>query len=119
MASALLFGADMAQTPVFPNKNEPRRQMQAQAGQDILDERVQSAILNWAPRFTSQGVDYNDFHRTTGRIDRWDDWCKEWSITGDMHTELGRQCMLKGRPLSAGEAFIAAALSYHFAKFMF
>jgi len=34
------------------------------------DERVQSAIINWAPRFTSQGVDYNDFQRTTARISR-------------------------------------------------
>ncbi len=25
------------------------------------DERVEAAIKNWAPRFTSQGVDYNDF----------------------------------------------------------
>ena len=27
------------------------------------DERVQAAIANWAPRFVSQGVDYNDFVR--------------------------------------------------------
>ena len=32
---------------------------------------------------------------------------------------LGRQAQKEGRPLTAGEAFIAAALSYHFAKFMF
>jgi 2,6-dihydroxypseudooxynicotine hydrolase len=42
------------------------------------DEKVLSAIANWAPRFTSQGVNYNDFVRTTERIERWDDWCREW-----------------------------------------
>ena len=25
------------------------------------DERVETAIIKWAPRFTSQGVDDNDF----------------------------------------------------------
>ena len=49
------------------------------------DERVQAAINNWAPRFTSQGVDYNDFFRTTARIQKWDEWCREWCVTGDMH----------------------------------
>lgn len=112
----------MAQTPAYPNKSTTRSketQKQKEKLKEILDPRVQSAILNWAPRFTSQGIDYNDFHRTTSRIDIWDDWCKEWSITGDVHTELGRQALQKGRPLTAGEAFIAAALCYHFAKFMF
>ncbi len=32
------------------------------------DARVQSAIDNWAPRMVTQGVDYNDFVRTTARI---------------------------------------------------
>ncbi len=112
----------MAQTPAYPNKTTAKShtaQSKKEKQKEILDPRVQSAIQNWAPRFTSQGVDYNDFYRTTSRIDIWDDWCKEWSITGDMHTELGRQAKLAGRPITAGEAFIAAALCYHFAKFMF
>ncbi len=84
-----------------------------------VDARVQSAIDNWAPRFISQGVDYNDFFSTTRRVERWDDWCKEWCATGDKHAELGRQALEAGRGASAGEAYIAAALCYHFAKFMF
>ena len=38
------------------------------------DERVQSAIDNWAPRFISNGVDANDFQRITNSVERWDDW---------------------------------------------
>ncbi|HTX91209.1 MAG TPA: prolyl oligopeptidase family serine peptidase [Anaerolineales bacterium] len=83
------------------------------------DERVTSAIANWAPRFTSQGVDYNDFVRTTRRIEGWNDWCREWCATGDMHTALAHPAYEKGNRISAGEAFVAAALCYHFAKFMF
>ena len=32
------------------------------------DERVAAAIAHWAPRFTSQGVDMNDFQRVTGAL---------------------------------------------------
>ena len=35
---------------------------------------MRGAIDHWAPRFIAMGVDYNDFVRTTGRIERWEDW---------------------------------------------
>jgi len=82
------------------------------------DERVQAAIANWAPRFTSQGVDYNDFVRTTTGLDRWDEWLDAWCATGDVHTQLARDAESQGRNLSAGEAYVRAALCYHFAKFV-
>ena len=82
------------------------------------DARVQAAITNWAPRFTSQGVDYNDFVRTTQQIETWAEWLDAWSATGDMHAELAQEAEAQGRQLSAGEAWVRAALSYHFAKFV-
>ena len=83
------------------------------------DEKVQAAIANWAPRFTSQGVDYNDFYRTTARVEKWDDWCREWCVTGDVHADLAAKAEAKTRTASAGEAYISAALCYHFGKFLF
>ena len=83
------------------------------------DEKVQSAINNWAPRFIAQGVDYNDFVTTTKRTERWEDWCREWCVTGDAHVVLANQALEKGYRMSAGEAFVSSALDYHFAKFMF
>ncbi len=85
----------------------------------MIDERVQAAINNWAPRFTSQGVDYNDFYRTTARVQRWEDWCREWCATGDVHLDLAAKAEAAGHYVSAGEAYIAAALCYHFGKFLF
>jgi 2,6-dihydroxypseudooxynicotine hydrolase len=82
------------------------------------DARVQAAITNWAPRFTSQGVDYNDFVRTTQGIETWAQWLDAWSATGDMHAGLAQEAETKGRLLSAGEAWVRAALCYHFAKFV-
>ena len=46
------------------------------------DARVQAAIDNWAPRFTTNGVDPNDFRTTTARIERWDEWLDAWCETG-------------------------------------
>ncbi len=83
------------------------------------DERVQAAIKNWAPRFIPQGVDYNDFFRTTARIERWDDWCREWCLTGELRAELATRAQEKGNSVSAGQAWVAAALAYHLAKFLF
>lgn len=85
----------------------------------MQDEKVQAAINNWAPRFTSQGVDYNDFVATTRRVERWDDWCQAWCDTGDVHAELALKAEQRESPVSAGEAYIAAALCYHFGKFLF
>jgi len=85
----------------------------------MLDDKVKVAIDNWAPRFTSQGIDYNDFVRTTSRIHGWENWCREWCATADVHHALGVKAESRGDLITAGEAYIAAALCYHFGKFMF
>ncbi|MFQ5860383.1 MAG: alpha/beta hydrolase family protein [Dehalococcoidia bacterium] len=82
------------------------------------DARVETAIANWAPRFIAHGVDYNDFFRTTAGIASWDQWLDAWAATGDMHAELARKAKAKGRTVTAGEAYLRAALCYHFAKFV-
>lgn len=82
------------------------------------DAKVTAAITNWAPRFTSQGVDYNDFVRVTRGLEHWADWRDAWVANGDQHAALARAAGAAGRQLSAGEAWVRAALSYHFAKFV-
>jgi len=82
------------------------------------DERVQAAIANWGPRFTSQGVDYNDFVRTTSGVERWADWLDAWCATAKIHAGLAKEAEEKGWSTSAGEAWVSAALCYHFAKFV-
>jgi pimeloyl-ACP methyl ester carboxylesterase len=84
----------------------------------VRDERVEAAIAHWAPRFTSQGVDMNDFRAVTGSLERWDEWLPAWVGNGDMHAELAREAERLGRTLSAGQAWVRAALAYHFAKFV-
>jgi 2,6-dihydroxypseudooxynicotine hydrolase len=82
------------------------------------DARVQAAIDNWAPRLIANGVDYNDFVRVTASISRWDEWFDAWSAAADVHHALAVEAREAGRLESAGEAFLRAAVTYHFAKFV-
>lgn len=82
------------------------------------DARIEAAVANWGPRFTSQGVDPNDFASVTGSLERWEGWLPAWTANGDIHADLARQAEASERWVSAGEAWVRAALSYHFAKFV-
>jgi dipeptidyl aminopeptidase/acylaminoacyl peptidase len=82
------------------------------------DEAVSTAIANWGPRFTAQGVDPNDFHRVTAPVENWADWLDAWVANGDEHAELAREAEKLGHLRTAGESWLHAALSYHFAKFV-
>ena len=82
------------------------------------DEQVKSAIANWGPRFTAQGVDPGDFTRVTAGIERWADWLGAWRDNGDLHAGLARDAAERGRLRTAGESWIRAAVSYHFGKFV-
>jgi pimeloyl-ACP methyl ester carboxylesterase len=82
------------------------------------DPRLTAAIRNWGPRMIANGVDYNDFVRATGSIERWESWLDAWTATGDRHLALAREALARHRTLSAGEALLRAAVSYHFAKFV-
>jgi pimeloyl-ACP methyl ester carboxylesterase len=84
----------------------------------VRDAKIEAAIANWAPRFTSQGVDPNDFARVTAPLERWEDWLGAWVENGDRHAALAREAEQAGRTLTAGDAWVHAALSYHFAKFV-
>jgi len=84
----------------------------------VPDARVQAAIDNWAPRFTTNGVDPNDFRTTTARIERWDEWLDAWCETAEVHLALAETARAEGRDRTAGEAFVRAAVCFHFAKFV-
>jgi 2,6-dihydroxypseudooxynicotine hydrolase len=84
----------------------------------MADERVQAAIRHWAARFIANGVDYNDFVRTTGSLTRWDEWLDAWTATAEVHAGLAQSAAERGHRRSAGEAYLRAAVSYHFSKFV-
>ena len=83
------------------------------------DERVNTAISHWAPRFIANGVDSSDFATVTASIDTWDTWCQRWCDAAAIHENLGREAMAERRTASAGTHLARASVYYHFAKFLF
>lgn len=82
------------------------------------DARVEAAIANWAPRFVANGVDFNDFRRTTARIERWDEWLDAWSETAATYRAVAEEAEAEDNLRTAGEAYVTAAVCFHFAKFV-
>src|SRR6266700_223834 len=85
----------------------------------VRDERVQSAIDNWAPRFIANGIDSNDFQGVTNSVERWDDWCQAWSETGAMHEQMCEKAEAEVHYTSAAYHYYHASMAYHFGKFLF
>jgi 2,6-dihydroxypseudooxynicotine hydrolase len=84
-----------------------------------MDDLVASAIANWAPRFTTNGVAVSDFERITRGLEHWAEWCAAWSAVGAEHRALAEEAAADGRLRSAGQHYAQAAVYYHFGKFMF
>ena len=83
------------------------------------DPLVASAILNWFPRFVTNGVDINDFYSTTDRISTWAEWFDEWYKTALLHEGLGELAEKRGFYSSAARHYFSAAINCHFGKFLF
>lgn len=71
------------------------------------------------PRLFAAGVDHNDMQELLTRIERIDDWPREWERLAEERLSLGEQALAAGRLVSAGAAFQAAALHFHFAQFVY
>jgi len=82
------------------------------------DAQVESAIAHWAPRFIQNGVDYNDFVATTARVRTWADWLPEWCRTADRVARLAQEAEARGHRRTAGHAWLRAAITRHFGKFV-
>src|SRR6185437_2999009 len=82
------------------------------------ENRVQSALDNWAPRFIANGVDSNDLLTLTRGIQSWEDWSPAWSALAAQHEQMGAEAEARRDYESAGEHFLRAAMLYHFGKFM-
>ena len=79
------------------------------------DPTVDHVLKTWAPRMVVQGIDYNDLVTTSARIRIWSDWCHEWCVTAAGHGEFAREQEAKGNRESATDAYLLAAMAYHFA----
>jgi 2,6-dihydroxypseudooxynicotine hydrolase len=85
----------------------------------MTDVLLETAVSNWGPRFTANGVDASDYARITGSLEHWDDWCAAWCAGAEEQLALGEEALDEDRRRSAGEYFARASTYFHFGKFMF
>ena len=82
------------------------------------DPRLHHAA-NWISRFCVNGVAVSDFNDVLASLTSWDDWCRAWSARAQVHEDLGRAALADRQFVSAGEHLARAAVTYHFAKYLF
>jgi 2,6-dihydroxypseudooxynicotine hydrolase len=85
----------------------------------MADEYVKHAREHMLARYTINGVNASDFMDVTNSIERWNDWCEAWSARAAIHEELGREALSACKHVSAAEHLCRAAVTYHFAKYLF
>jgi len=84
----------------------------------VTDPRLHHAA-NWISRFCVNGVAVSDFNDVLASLESWNDWCRAWSDRARVHEELGRAALAEKKFVSAGEHLNRAAVTYHFAKYLF
>jgi 2,6-dihydroxypseudooxynicotine hydrolase len=65
-------------------------------------------------RYLAYGVDYFDIERILERIQRAEDWSREWAAEGAARAREAEAALASGRKLTAGELFVRGALLCHF-----
>ena len=85
----------------------------------MADRNTQVALDRFTWRMLSQQVSQWEFDGLKQRIERWDQWCEEWSKAASHHAAIGDKAVKEGHSLTAGGAYIRAALYYHWANFLF
>jgi hypothetical protein len=82
----------------------------------MRDPQVELVFSHNLPRYLATGVDPNDVQRLIARIERWEDWCCLWSEEAARHEALAKEATDKGRAVTAAEAYVRAAIYYHYAS---
>jgi dienelactone hydrolase len=83
------------------------------------DPQVDLIFAHFIPRYEATGIDPNDLRRLMRSIPHWNDWCRAWSQEGARHEKLAEEAAAHGRTLTAAEAYVRAAMYYHYGKHLF
>jgi 2,6-dihydroxypseudooxynicotine hydrolase len=85
----------------------------------MTDTLLETAVANWGPRFTANGVDASDYQRITAPLTDWSQWCAAWSAGAKDYLSLADAALGHGQHRSASEHLARAATYFHFGKFLF
>jgi 2,6-dihydroxypseudooxynicotine hydrolase len=82
------------------------------------DPVVQEVLNTWLPRFLRGGIALGDITGTIARIERWDDWGREWMATAAVHEQLAEDAERAGHTTAATTHWEDAARCHHLAYFL-
>jgi 2,6-dihydroxypseudooxynicotine hydrolase len=85
----------------------------------MTDQNVQSMLERFTWRILANHVSAWELEALEQRIERWDDWCREFSRLAAEHAAIGDEAHARGHALTAGAAYVRAASIYHWASFYF
>jgi dienelactone hydrolase len=83
------------------------------------DPQVDLIFSHFIPRYEATGVDPNDLRALMPRIAQWSEWCALWSADAARHEKLADEALAAGLRLTAAEAYVRAAIYYHYGKHLF
>jgi alpha-beta hydrolase superfamily lysophospholipase len=83
------------------------------------DPQVDLIFSHFIPRYEATGVDPNDLRALMPRIAQWSEWCALWSADAARHEKLADGALAAGFRLTAAEAYVRAAIYYHYGKHLF
>jgi alpha-beta hydrolase superfamily lysophospholipase len=81
--------------------------------------RLQQVVGHWLPRIQTAGVTGGDAARLIAAAGEWPEWCRTWSREAERHLAEAEAAERRRRAVTAGEAYLRAALCFHFGQFMF
>ncbi|MDH5421659.1 MAG: esterase FrsA [Acidimicrobiia bacterium] len=82
------------------------------------DPVIAEVLETWTPRFLRGGTSVGDLVSTVDRMETWDDWVVEWTITAGVHETLAKHAESDGRRLAATAAWMDAFRCHHLAYFV-
>jgi 2,6-dihydroxypseudooxynicotine hydrolase len=80
--------------------------------------RTREIVGHWYPRFLVAGVPYADLEECLARVDAGTPWLDSFLAAADRHAGQAEAALAAGHRLSAGEAWVRAAVLAHFGQFM-
>jgi 2,6-dihydroxypseudooxynicotine hydrolase len=84
-----------------------------------MEAQVQTMFERFSWRFMANHVSPWELEQIKGRIERWDQWCAEWTRAAREHVAIADDALAAGNRITAGAAYVRAMSFYHWASFYF
>jgi 2,6-dihydroxypseudooxynicotine hydrolase len=81
----------------------------------LADATLDYVVKAFTWRITASTAAW-DFEQVLARVERYDDWCRAWCAWGARHEAFGDAAPT---PQTAADAYVRAALAYHWGAFLF